>query len=770
MWATKRAASPTVMIDGSSSDIRQPKKRLVIKRFTALPALPATYKADTLARLKNAVRAIHSSQPTTQGLEELYRDCEGLCLHKFGEDIYAMLQRELQQHVHANLTKINHAEDSSVLKQTHVFWTEYTQQLAMVKCVFLYLDRTYVLQTPNLLSIWSMGLRVVREHLAGSTDMAGKVVRLIVDQISADRDGKLIDHSMLAGLVNMLGELDLYAQPFMPCLIESTRAYYQREGKRLVGSLSKTLQSHLNTPAAAAAAASSNMAMDVPQYLNHVNRRLDEETQRSAGYLHKESKTRLLNATLDELVEKHTSRILTLGFDAMVGAHLVDDLARLYTLLLSVDRLSPLKKHWSTYIKKTGLRLMHVPDLNASLVPEVLSLKQNVDEILKSAFQRNSGLVKAMKDAFENFINIRRNKPAQLLARFVDQCMKPSGKATGEEDLDGLLDRVVVIFRFVNGKDAFEAYYKRDLAKRLLYGKSASVDAERAMLQKLRAECGPDYTKSLEGMLRDMDASGDLSEKFLYSEEYGKEIQLDADESAAFHASTLTQAFWPTYEPMALVVPKQAEQYQDQYVEFYSKKHAGRNLRWQPNLGTCVLKVQFEQGCKELVLSLVQGTIMMLFAENDGLTYTQVQENTGLEAAELQRTLQSLSCGKYRVLIKEPRSRDVNESDVFTFNSSFKSPQMRIRIGQIAIKEEEKEEKEVEEQVNTDRLFRIDAAIVRIMKVRKQAEHTALTTELLEQAKFSISAVEIKERVETLIERDYLKRDEESTSTYHYVA
>lgn len=36
------------------------------------------------------------------------------------------------------------------------------------------------------------------------------------------------------------------------------------------------------------------------------------------------------------------------------------------------------------------------------------------------------------------------------------------------------------------GKDVFEAFYKKDLAKRLLLGKSASTDAEKSMLLKLK--------------------------------------------------------------------------------------------------------------------------------------------------------------------------------------------------------------------------------------------------------------------------------------------
>jgi cullin-4 len=43
------------------------------------------------------------------------------------------------------------------------------------------------------------------------------------------------------------------------------------------------------------------------------------------------------------------------------------------------------------------------------------------------------------------------------------------------------------IFRYINGKDVFEAFYRKDLAKRLLLGKSVSIDAEKLMISKLKA-------------------------------------------------------------------------------------------------------------------------------------------------------------------------------------------------------------------------------------------------------------------------------------------
>lgn len=60
----------------------------------------------------------------------------------------------------------------------------------------------------------------------------------------------------------------------------------------------------------------------------------------------------------------------------------------------------------------------------------------------------------------------------------------------------------------------FEAFYKKDLAKRLLLGKSASTDAEKAMISKLKAECGAQFTNKLEGMFKDVDLSHDIMGSF----------------------------------------------------------------------------------------------------------------------------------------------------------------------------------------------------------------------------------------------------------------
>lgn len=69
-----------------------------------------------------------------------------------------------------------------------------------------------------------------------------------------------------------------------------------------------------------------------------------------------------------------------------------------------------------------------------------------------------------------------------------------------------------------------------------------------------------------------------------------------------------------------------------------------------------------------------------------------LSENTNqlvsaLEDGELRRTLQSLACGKARVLTKSPKGKDVEDGDKFTCNDDFRHKLFRIKINQIQMKE-----------------------------------------------------------------------------------
>jgi len=268
-----------------------------------------------------------------------------------------------------------------------------------------------------------------------------------------------------------------------------------------------------------------------------------------------------------------------------------------------------------------------------------------------SSLQWQDRFINTLKEAFEIFINRRHNKPAELIARFLDGVLKSGSKkvAPADGDVEQLIDRVLVLFRFVQGKDVFEAFYKRDLAKRLLLRRSASIDGERQVLTKLRAECGAGFTSKLDGMFKDMEISADLAQTFKNSSFFERLNGIDLS------VDVLTHGFWPLYPDIPLIIPRELSQCQTVFEEFHRSKHSGRTLKWQNVLGHCLLKAHFPKSNHELHVSLLQAIILLCFNDVDTLSYGQIKEKIGLEENELKRTLQSLACGKYRVLAKSPK-------------------------------------------------------------------------------------------------------------------
>ena len=71
---------------------------------------------------------------------------------------------------------------------------------------------------------------------------------------------------------------------------------------------------------------------------------------------------------------------------------------------------------------------------------------------------------------------------------------------------------------------------------------------------------------------------------------------------------------------------------------------------------------------------------------------------------------------------------------------------------------------------NRGRNYVIDACIVRILKSRKRIPYTDLLVELSHQITFSLISKDVRKRIEMLIEREYIRRDEDETNLLHYVA
>eukprot|EP00386_Alphamonas_edax_P010400 GDKI01033636.1.p1 GENE.GDKI01033636.1~~GDKI01033636.1.p1 ORF type:complete len:117 (+),score=38.06 GDKI01033636.1:34-351(+) len=103
-------------------------------------------------------------------------------------------------------------------------------------------------------------------------------------------------------------------------------------------------------------------------------------------------------------------------------------------------------------------------------------------------------------------------------------------------------------------------------------------------------------------------------------------------------------------------------------------------------------------------------------------------------------------------------------------NAGFTNKLVRIVVNQIQARETKEEADQTEARVFEDRQYQVDAAIVRIMKYRKTLSHNLLLAELFQQLAFPCRGADVKKRIESLIEREYLERDPENANVYNYLA
>lgn len=730
-------------------------KKLVIKPLRARPVLPDDFEASSWAKLQEAVRAVQCATPVHTSLEELYRLVEDMCLHKLAPRLYDLLRCELDGHAAtttATLASWASAGSQAFLPRLASSWRGYCDQLILTRQIFLCLDRSHMLNASNSSqprSLFDLGLHLFRTHMHQCKDIESVALDGILSLIAAERSGESIDRQLARQIVTMYSSLGLYEDGLQNPTLKAAATHYALEGTELA------------------------LTMEVPAYLIHAEKRLQEENSRCDTYLEPSTRKALVATVEEGLLRAHLGALIERGFDSMISENKLEDLGRLYSLCNRIDALEALRQSFKSHIKRVGSAVVLDTEKDPEMIVTLLDFKTTLDKVLEGPFKGHAGFGAALKEAFEQFINQRANRPAELLAKHIDSVMRGTAKifqreesgggGSGGGSVESAIDSALVLFRFIQGKDVFEAFYKNDLAKRLLLGKSASIDAEKTCISKLKFECGSQFTNKLEGMFKDVDLSHDVMTGF-------RQAPIAASAGVDMSVNVLTSGFWPSYPVSECVLPEELSSSQNVFKDFYLSKHTGRRLVWYNSLATCLLKAKFDSGTKELSVSLFQAAVLMLFNDSNSLSYKEIAAALQLEEKELKRTLQSLACGRDRVLTKEPKGKEVEEDDMFAFNSAYSSRLYRVKINSVQLKETKEENKKTNEAVIQDRQHQIDAAVVRIMKTRKTLSHKLLVNELMTQLKFPVQSNDLKKRIESLIDREYMERDPNDAAIYLYLA
>jgi cullin 3 len=625
------------------------------------------------------------------------------------------------------------------------------------------------------------------------------VIRTMLDHIKMERDGDAIDKTMLKSCTFMLegiyidsvetDDFKLYNHAFEHQYLLASRQFYAAESEQMLRD------------------------SDAGGYLRQARKRLVEEEDRCRSTLSEVTMPRIELVVLEELISKRMPELIAMdtGINYMIANGKVTEIGLLYELSGKVDPdkkelVKALQKRildMGTEINQTTMTQSTNTEAGPVLVQqtlaairwveEVLNLKDKFDTIWAQAFNKDPRMQTAMTKSFSEFINSQSfTRSSEYVSLFIDDNMKKGIKDKTEAEVDIVLDKAITLLRYISDRDMFERYYKRHLSKRLLLGRSVSIDVENQMIGKMKIELGNSFTSKIEAMFKDMAISNEMTHAF---KQHVAEIHANEETSSrpidlAIHV--LTSMTWPNESAnnpdesnqsrQSIIFPPAIERVTQRFNTFYASKHSGRKLTWLTNMGTADIKARFPGATKERVHDLNVSTyamiILMLFNDlEDGgsFTFEDIQSQTNIPVDDLKRNLQSLACvSKTRILVKSPASKDVNETDKFSFNTSFTSKFLRVKINTVASGnrvETDRERLKTEQKNDESRQYICEAAIVRIMKQRKELTHAQLLAETLQQlTSFKPEVSLIKSRIEGLIEREYLERVEGDDNRYRYLA
>ena len=728
---------------------------------------PEKYYRQIWQQLKNTMDIIFRQDTRAFSMEELYRGVENICRQGQAKPLFLDLERECRTHVANDIRKTlldfaETASDVEILAAVTEAWATWRRQLTTVRSIFYYLDRSYLLHSAVHPRIDDLGTRLFCRYVFSDPTLKPEVLDGACALVQVDRArsrAETVDPKQPREVVSMLHSLCVYTADFEPQLLRESETFFETW------------------------ASTNSSGLSLGEYVHECGALLDREITRCRDFGFDDATKRKLVAQMEEaaIAEQELRLTRSSSFGDLMARNELGSLRALFDHLQRRSLGEKLRPALEEYINTAGSSIVFDENRVPDMVVRLLHFKKKLDHIWVSCFKRHQNLGYGLKEAFENFMNktektkitwnTDNDKPGEMIAKYLDTILRGGAKAIpqnpeeaavakieededddeGEdedEQMNKQLDQVLELFRFVRGKATFEAFYKKDLAKRLLMNRSASADAEKSMLTRLKSECGANFTQNLEQMFKDVELAREenSSYKMLLEEKHVKP-------TVDLNVNILSAAAWPTYSDAEVEIPREIQTATSSFEQHYKAKHSGRRLQWKHGLAHCQMRANFPRGNKEIIVSSFQAAVMLYFNEktpDEAVGYSELQAATKLTDVELKRTLQSLACARYRVLTKTPKGRDVNPTDRFTLNANFSDPKYRIKINQIQLKETREENRQTHERVAADRQYETQAAIVRIMKGKKKLLHAQLVAAVIDATKSrgAINPEDIKKQIE----------------------
>uniref|UniRef100_A0A914HHC4 Cullin-5 n=1 Tax=Globodera rostochiensis TaxID=31243 RepID=A0A914HHC4_GLORO len=709
---------------------------------------------------------------------------------------------ELLDHVTDAAKNIHaHNDDDSLLRAYIQEWENYSQLCRYLPLPFNFIEK-YLAKTPSRPRTETQKVRnVMLEYWNGYVfaDISQRLLNAAMGMVERERNRELVNSQLIIGVRESFVELNVeaddplqgYEERFERSYIKGTEQFYKSRTAQLL------------------------KQDGVLNYMVYVDGKLAEEEERAKRYLDSSSSDsieKLVEECVQVLVIEYQDQLLAIG-PILIKNNEVTRLKTLYRLINRTNAIPTLLDILHKHITAEGLAAMHehaaeiVTD-SERYVEQLLNMYSVFSALVRDAFYNDSRFLTVRDKAFQEVVNNTEvfrleldpnrakggrptnieSKCPELLANYCDLLLRKSAltKKFSSEEIDERLNNVLLVLKYVTAKDVFMRYHKTHLSRRLILELVADQEKEEMLVSKFREAGMPvDFVNKLFRMLQDIEVNKDLNSALRKSLEASNCGQM-AD---CANVKILNAGAWSRSRDQShLTLPRELEDLIPEVEDFYKKQHCGRKLNWAHHWSTGTVSFTNKAGKFDLEVTTHQMAILFCWNDrpNDKISFETIRLATELSEGELARSLLSLvSFPKVRMrlilceLSQQPLTpKSFNDSTLFWLNQEFcliknDKPQSRGRInliGRLQLNQDAGIEQEHEEILQL-RTFRVQEAIVKIMKTRKKLNQAQLQTELVDVLlnMFLPSRKLIKEQIEWLIEQKFLKRDDRDMNTFIYL-
>uniref|UniRef100_A0A6B2KYE1 Cullin-5 n=1 Tax=Arcella intermedia TaxID=1963864 RepID=A0A6B2KYE1_9EUKA len=646
----------------------------------------------------------------------------------------------------------------------------YSTATKMIRNIFRYMHNYWIPQKvkdngSGIRDVYEMSLVIWREKCYGKQQT--KLLEELFDLITAERDGKIQDKSIIVRMRDAyisIGVLEtqpvlFYKKDFEEPFIQNTRQYYTKESNDF-------LQGH-----------------SVSEYMKLAETRLAQEEGLSKAYLHENTTEPLVRALEDVLITQHNQKMQD-EFPSMLREDRNEDMKRFFSLLRRIPNgLNFSSETMEAYLASISLALIvkHVsvkqvppPKVSIDLLGELITMHQKYTHVVAECFENNPLFLNAIDKGFRKSINdenktkIGKATGPEMIVYYCDHILKGGAKLS-EAEFDLQVDTIMKLFTYLDNKDLFYSMFQKLLAQRLLDKKSKD-NLERSFIAKLKETVGDVEVNKLQVMFNDIRLSEEKTDGFKEFCKNHSTIKVPYDTTVM----VLNNYDWPSLSEMTVTLSPQFNVATEAFTEYYRKiQGSNRVLKWQPSMANCVLNHIDDKGQKrELTMTAVQASIMILIYENDKLKFDDIRSALAVPDGEkslLKFTLAPLMVGKSKTplleIVGDNKNKELEDDDVITW-LPLKCKERKL-VFQKGVFVEAKPDEDIRA-----RLPLYDAALVRVMKAR----HTATIQELFGEAsthlikRFKPDQKVMRKRLEYLIDKGYMRYDPDDRKKLNYLA